>query len=214
MFGNIDNMCKSIQDSISNMECKQCILLGIMGMARTVGLVKYIATHNEFQAISVFDTYIWGGIKKLYNDSGINMKISEGEDTCNALLLILQEEDYKVTNQQDEILMGIAYLLIENWYYFIGMLSLNIDNMESKRMARFLEVPSELIEEYLCCLYDVSSPSDKRIKEMQNDDMVKAELDAMEDDIKFVRKPHGYNDVEQRVNKYMRYKFWEEIYGV
>ena len=209
MFSNIDNKCKFIQDSISSMECNQCILLGLMGMARTVEFVKHVASHSEFQAISAFDMYIQGGLKKLYNDSEINMKISEGEDACNSLLLTLQEEDYEVTDQQDEILMGIAYSLIENWYYFIGMLSLDIDDIESKRTARFLEIPSELIEEYLCCLYDISSPSDKRIKEIENYDIVKTELDNIEDDIKFVRKEHDYNDIEQRVNKYMRYKFWE-----
>ncbi len=210
MFGNIDSKCKFIQDNFSALECEQCILLGIMGMARTVKLVKYIASHNEFQGIATFDMYIWRGLKKLYSDFTVNMKISEGEDVCNSLLLTLREEDYIIIDQQDEILMGIAYSLIENWYYFIGMLSsLDIDNIESKRIAHFLEIPSELIEEYLCCLHDISSPSDKRIKEIENYDMVITELDNIGDDIKFVQKEYDYNDIEQRVNKYMQYKFWE-----
>lgn len=209
MFGNIDNKCKFIQDNILVMQCDQCILLGIMGMARTVGLVKYVASHSEFQLMSTFDMYIQGGIKKLYNDLAINTKISEGENICNSLLLTLQEEEYIITDQQDQILMGLAYSLVENWYYFIGMLSLDVDNIESKRMARFLEVPSELIEEYLCCFYDISSPCDKRIKEIENCDIVRTELDIIEDDIIFVQKEFDYNNVVQRVNKYMQYKFWK-----
>ncbi len=98
MFGNIDSKCKFIQDNFSALECEQCILLGIMGMARTVKLVKYIASHNEFQGIATFDMYIWRGLKKLYSDFTVNMKISEGEDVCNSLLLTLREEDYIITH--------------------------------------------------------------------------------------------------------------------
>lgn len=61
----------------------------------------------------------------------------------------------------------------------------------------------------MCCLHDISSPSDKRIKEIENYDMVITELDNIGDDIKFVQKEYDYNDIEQRVNKYMQYKFWE-----
>lgn len=39
--------------------------------------------------------------------------------------------------------------------------------------------------------------------------MVITELDNIGDDIKFVQKEYDYNDIEQRVNKYMQYKFWE-----
>lgn len=209
MFDNIDNQCKHIQDSIPGLECNQCILLGIMGMARTIELVKYIASHNGFQAMSSFDVYIQGGIKKLYNHMEIDMKTNEGEDVCESLLTTLQEDDYEVADRQDEILMGLAYSVVENWYYFIGMLSLHVDDMESKRTARFLEIPSELIEEYLCCLYDISSSSDKRIKEIENYAMVKTELDNIEADIRFVQGKHDYKDAEKRVNTYMRYKFWE-----
>lgn len=46
------------------MECRQCALLGIMGMAGTTQLVKHIAAHEKFQKMLYFETFIQGGLKK------------------------------------------------------------------------------------------------------------------------------------------------------
>ena len=37
-----------------NMKCEQCVLLGLMGMARTTQLGKHIATHRNFEHVSDF----------------------------------------------------------------------------------------------------------------------------------------------------------------
>lgn len=41
-----------------NMKCEQCVLLGLMGMARTTQLGKHIATHYNFEHASDFSIYI------------------------------------------------------------------------------------------------------------------------------------------------------------
>ncbi|MDE7415688.1 MAG: hypothetical protein K2N44_05125 [Lachnospiraceae bacterium] len=72
----ISEKCDKIMELIPDMGCKQCVILGIIGMARTIGLVKHISAHKQFKKMSDFDIYIHGGIKKvLYNDLDINKKL-------------------------------------------------------------------------------------------------------------------------------------------
>lgn len=47
MFKEYEKKYKDIMNAIPDLEKEQCIILGIMGMARTMELVKYISVHKQ-----------------------------------------------------------------------------------------------------------------------------------------------------------------------
>lgn len=199
---------------ISDLECKQCVLLGVMGMARTIQLVKYIASHEGLQRMSYFDTFIQGGMRKaLYNDLEVNKKIKKGVRICNSLIPILENEhESDIINEQDYFLMNLDYSLVENWYYFINDLSCDMNDEKCKLLIKYLTVPGETIHAYLRIIYEVkyhmqSIDKDRKAEEHH---IFKKELDIIDDDLKFVKKNNNSSDLEQRVNGYMQYRFWEQ----
>lgn len=205
---------KDIITAIPALETKQCMYLGIMGMARTMNLIKHIGNHKPFEKLLYFETFIFGGMRKvLYNDSEIDIDVNRGIEICNSLIPILEEYDYSdCINRQDEDIMGIAYSLIEEWYYFIGLLSLKMDNDKCKQMGRFLSTPCNLIDSYLHNKYDGIS-TNREIQEQINNDMaLQYELETIDLDILFVSHNGNLENIkiaEDRINKYMQYIFWK-----
>ncbi len=200
--------------AIAALETKQCMYLGIMGMARTMKLIKHIGSHKQFENLLYFETFILGGMRKvLYNDLEIERDVNRGIEICNSLIPILEEYDYSdCINRQDEDIMGIAYSLVEEWYYFIGLLSLQMDNDKCKQMGRFLSTPCNLIDSYLHNKYD-GIGKNREIQEQVNNDMaLQHELETIDLDILFVSHNGNLENIkiaEERINKYMQYIFWK-----
>jgi hypothetical protein len=84
-----------IKTAIAALETKQCMYLGVMGMARTMKLVKYIGGHKQFYSLIQFETFIWGGMRKaLFNELDVEKEVARGIEICNSLIPILEEYDY------------------------------------------------------------------------------------------------------------------------
>jgi len=199
---------QKILNLILNMKCEQCVLLGLMGMARTTQLGKHIATHYNFEHASDFSIYIHGGLKKLlYNDMGINKKIDKGICLCNWFIPILNHYDFSDNyNEQDSCLMGLAHSYIERWYYFIEELPGSFRTKNNRQIARYATIPAEFIFTYLCDLYQIEDLKDKRAEEHP---IFLNEIRIIDDDIKYVQEKHSNIEIKKRVKEYMKYKFWE-----
>lgn len=201
---------EEIQEITNLMEINQLITLGFMGMARTVLLVKHIANHVDFITVGQFDIFIKGGLKKwLYNNFSINKEVEKGLKICNDLIPILENYDYSdCLNKEDENIMGIAYSLIEEWYYFIGLLSENIKDEICKKIGYFLTVPIICIDSYLCSEYDDIGKYDIVQKKVNDDILIKKEIYLINDDLAFVSLNTNLENtkvIEERIFNYMNY---------
>lgn len=202
-----------ILTSIPTLETTHCIYLGLMGMARTITLAKHIASHKQFESLLLFETLILKGMRKvLYNDLAIENEVDSSIEICNSLIPILEEYDYSdCVNKQDEDIMGVAYSLVEEWFYFIGLLRLNIENVKCKQIGRFLSTPSNLIDSYLCNKYDGIGNLQAVQELVNNDKVLQNELETIDADILFVTDKGSLRDIgkmEERICKYMKTKFW------
>lgn len=109
--------------------------------------------------------------KVFYDNLEIERDVNRGIEICNSLVHILKEYDYSdCINRQDEDIMGIAYSFVEEWYHFIGLLSLKMDNDKCKQMGRFLSTPCNLIDSYLHNKYD-GIGKNREIQEQVHNDM-------------------------------------------
>ena len=202
-----------ILTTIATLETNQCIYLGIMGMARTMTLVKHIASHKQFECLLHFEIFIIGGMKKVfYNDLAVEKEVNTGIEICNSLIPILEEYDYSdCVNKQDEDIMGVAYSLVEEWFYFIGLLSLKVENEKCKQIGRFSSTPSNLIDSYLCNKYDGTGNYQTVQDQVNNDAILQSELETIDSDILFVSDKDNLKNVEiveERIRGYFKIKFW------
>ena len=209
----IETKNKEIENMRSVMKCKQCALLGIMGMARTIQLIKHIAIHDKFQRMQYFEIFIWGGLKKiLYNDRAINNKIEKGIEICNSLIPVLKEYDSSDDfDEQDHLLMQLKYSLIEKWYYFIDVLFYDMNSKDCKVLIQYSTVAGERIYAYLRVWYRVKYHIDtsRRVEAIEENPIYRKELDIIDDDIRFVQEKHNNSEIKQRIREYIKYKFWE-----
>lgn len=201
---------EEIQEIINTMEMKQLITLGFMGMARTMFLVKHISNHNDFITVSRFEMFLKGGLNKwLYHNFTIDKEVEKGLNICNNLIPILENYDYSdCLNQEDENIMGIAYSLIEEWYYFIGFISENMEDEICKKMGQFLMVPIICIDSYLCSEYDEMGTYDIVQKKVNDDILIKKEIDLIYSDLAFVSLNTNLDNIkviEERIFNYMNY---------
>lgn len=201
---------EEIQEIINLMKTNQLIALGFMGMARTMLLVKHIANHVDFITAGQFEVFIKGGLKKwLYNNFSINKEVEKGLKICNDLIPALENYDYSdCLNKEDENIMGIAYSLIEEWYYFIGLISENMKDEICKKMGYFLTVPIICIDSYLCSKYDDMGRYDIVQKRVNDDILIKKEIDLINDDLAFVSLNNNLENtkvIEERIFNYMNY---------
>lgn len=198
--------------AIAVLETKQCMYLGIMGMARTMMLIKHIAGHKQFEKLLELEAFIFGGIRKaFYHDLTVEREAARSIEICNSFIVTLEEYDYSdCDSKQDEDIMAIAYSLVEEWYYFIGLLSLQIEDDKCKQIGRFLATPCNLIDSYLNNKYTGIGKNQAVQDKVNNDTVLQQELETIDADIIFV----SYKDnlvnikiVEERIHRYTQYKF-------
>jgi len=113
------------------------------------------------------------------------------------------------TEQADLLVSGgMVYSVVERWFYFIQDIKKDFSNDVCKRMIRFATVPSEYVYDYLLDLYDITSIKNKSAG-IEEHPIYERELKIVDDDLKFVKKIHSNNEIEERVCEFMKYKFWE-----
>ena len=190
-----------MQEKLKYLNCEQCILLGFMGMARINQLTEYIAaSHQQFQRLSGFSTYIYGELQKLlFQDFSIERKIIKGTRICNSLIPVVSDWldsepedsiyyfDYHMVNGKWDYLASTACELIEQWFYFINWLDFDLNDAHCKCIAEYLELPSNMIESYLSSMYE-DCDSDEYNEKTENSPLLKRELELIDSDIKFVQE--------------------------
>lgn len=114
-----------------------------------------------------------------------------------------------------KILWGwVAYSLVEEWYYFIGLISENILSEKSKGFGKFLYVPGIIIDSYLCNHYDYIGKYNEIQEKVNNHILIKNEINLVDDDLSFaIANSNLENDkiIKARVLNYMNHNILNRL---
>jgi len=191
--------------------------LGILGMARTIALMKYISKRGHFQVLDSFDYYISCFFNKIKTGNMSQMKeIQRGQKLCDRLFSDVEGFTYDSGKSlQEKSLVERVYCLLENWFFFLGFYELPMDHPGFQDLGRMAVTPLELIDEYLYSLFDVGDQGQYPMGMVQHrvnqEPMILRESRMVDRDIQLVSRPDfqsSFRGMEARMMEYMQYKFW------
>jgi len=195
-----------VQLILSELEPNQLVPLGFMAMARTLKLIDTIASHEGFHVLGNFNQLILGGLKKwLYSDLSVKVEAENALNICNSLIETLESYDYSdCIDKYNEDIMGIAYAIVEDWYYFIELI---YEDINSSKISRFLTTPITAIDSYLCNKYSDLRKYSEIQKKVNDDELLKREIGLIDADISFIKSKHiNDDDIRERIINYTLYQ--------
>lgn len=144
----VDIKYKELIGKLESLPFRANAILGLFGMARTINITNILAKDNNFKDLGILDK----AINEILNILVWNKMedVKKYCDICENLIEFAEvQTKHEYLNQKEENVFGLAYMILETWFYFLQTDFRNLKGTEDNDFRRFILFPAEIIQEYL-----------------------------------------------------------------